>query len=42
MEKFTLQKPDGEWFFYTYDIREVPKALYGAICKRIGTGASDK
>ena len=42
MEKFTWQKPDGEWGLYTYDIKEVPKALYGAICKlkdyeKIGT-----
>ena len=33
MKRLTYEKENGEWGLNGYDIKKVPKELYGAICK---------
>lgn len=33
MGRLTWKNPDGTWGLKNIDIKEVPKELYGAICK---------
>lgn len=33
MGRLTYEKENGEWGLTSYDIKKVPKGLYGALCK---------
>lgn len=33
MERLTWKNPDGTWGLNNMDIKDVPRELYGAVCK---------